>query len=65
MRWLPPLIVLLVLTGCGTVSQYDANSGYDRSSLQGSQGGDGVQTSIWSDDPNKKTITNQNPATTP
>ncbi|MCE0521764.1 MAG: hypothetical protein LV480_02510 [Methylacidiphilales bacterium] len=51
---------LFVLTCCSTVSQYDATSGQSASSLNGSEGGGGVQTSIWSTDPNQKTITNQN-----
>jgi len=55
------LCALLLLTRCGTTSQYDANSGQAPSSLNGSQGGGGVQTSIWSNDPSQKTITNQNP----
>jgi hypothetical protein len=50
---------LFVLTHCSSVSQYDANSGQSSSSLNGSQGGGGVQTSIWSNDPSQKTITNQ------
>jgi hypothetical protein len=56
------LTTLFALTCCGAVSQYDANSGQAPSSLQGSQGGGGVQTSIWSNDPSQKTITNQNPS---
>ncbi len=52
------LSVVLFLTGCGSISDYDANSG-SPSSLQGNQGGGGVQTSIWSNDPSKKTVTNQ------
>ncbi len=62
MRWALPIIALLLLTHCSTVSSYDANSGQSSSSLNGSQGGGGVQTSIWSNDPSQKTITNQNPS---
>jgi hypothetical protein len=54
------LATLLLLTRCGTVSSYDANRGQSSSSLNGNQGGAGVQTSIWSTDPSQKTITNQN-----
>jgi hypothetical protein len=61
MRWTLPVIALLLLTRCSNLSQYDANSGQSASSLNGSQGGGGVQTSIWSNDPSQKTITNQNP----
>jgi uncharacterized protein YceK len=61
MRPILMLFVGLLLNGCGTVSQYDANSGQNASSLNGSQGGGGVQTSIWSNDPSQKTVTNQNP----
>lgn len=61
MRFALLLFAVLTLTRCGTVSQYDATSGQSPSSLSGSDGGGGVQTSIWSNDPNKKTIANQNP----
>jgi hypothetical protein len=61
MRPLLLLAALLLLTRCNTVSQYDADKGYDHTSLQGSEGGDGVQTSIWSNDPDKTTITHQHP----
>jgi hypothetical protein len=54
-------ITLLVLTQCSSMSPYDANSGESSSSQVGSQGGAGIQAPIWSDDPNKKTVTNQNP----
>jgi hypothetical protein len=62
MRLVLLLATLFVLTRCSTVSSYDANSGQSSSSLNGSQGGGGVQTSIWSNDPSQKTITNQNPS---
>lgn len=54
-----PLVAMLVLTHCSSFSNYDVNDGHSPSSLQGTQGGEGVQTSIWSDDPSKKTLTNQ------
>jgi len=60
MRWALPVAALLLLTRCGTLSDYDPNRGSD-SSLQGSQGGGGVQAPIWSTDPEKKTVTNQHP----
>jgi hypothetical protein len=41
---------------CSSISQYDANSGEAPTSNVGAQGGDGVQTSIWSTDPSKKTL---------
>jgi hypothetical protein len=56
------LSALLVLTHCSSVSTDDANAGQSSSSLNGSQGGAGIQTPLWSDDPSKKTITNQNPS---
>lgn len=54
------LSVLLLLTGCDTFRDYNADNG-SPSSLQGSESGGGVQTSIWSNDPAQKTISNQNP----
>jgi hypothetical protein len=33
--------------------------------LTGNQGGTGVQASIWSTDPSKKTVTNQNGSDSP
>ncbi len=60
MRLLFLLSALLLLTHCGTVSDYNADNG-SPSSLLGNQGGAGVQTSIWSNDPNKKTLSNQDP----
>jgi hypothetical protein len=59
MRWALPFIALLLLTRCGGVSDYSPDSG-SNSSLLGNQGGAGLQAPIWSDDPNKKTVTNQN-----
>jgi hypothetical protein len=40
------------------MTDYAPDTG-SRSSLLGNQGGAGVQAPIWSDDPNKTTITNQ------
>jgi hypothetical protein len=60
MRQILLLSALLLLTRCGSISQYDADRGSPTSNT-GNQGGAGVQTSIWSTDPGKKTITNQNP----
>jgi len=62
MRLVILVATLLLLAGCSTVSDYDSNSGQSSSSLSGSQGGGGVQTSIWSNDPSQKTIINQNPS---
>jgi len=58
MRWAFPVIGLLLLTRCGGMSDYSPDTG-SNSSLLGNQGGAGVQAPIWSDDPSKKTITNQ------
>lgn len=55
------LSALLLLTHCGTVTDYQPDKDAPPSSYLGTQGGAGVQTSIWSDDPSKKTITNQKP----
>jgi hypothetical protein len=41
------------------MTDYSPDTG-SNSSLQGDQGGAGVQAPIWSDDPSKQTITNQN-----
>jgi uncharacterized protein YceK len=56
MRWIFLPVALGLMAGCSSISQYDANSGQAPTSNLGSQGGDGVQTSIWSTDPAKKTI---------
>jgi hypothetical protein len=50
---------LLLLTHCSGVSDYSPDTG-SRSSYTGNQGGAGVQANLWSDDPSKKTVTNQN-----
>jgi hypothetical protein len=61
MRWALPVIAVLLLARCGGMADYSPETG-SRSSLMGNQGGAGVQAPIWSDDPGKKTITNQNPS---
>ncbi len=55
------LSALLLLTRCGAVQDYSPDKSSSPSSFQGTEGGAGVQAPIWSDDPSKKTITNQNP----
>jgi len=59
MRWALPIIVLLLLTRCGGMSDYSPDTG-SNTSLIGNQGGAGLQAPIWSNDPGKKTMTNQN-----
>jgi len=51
---------LTLLTRCGGISDYSPETG-SNTSLMGNQGGAGVQAPIWSDDPNKQTLTNQKP----
>jgi hypothetical protein len=51
---------LFLLIRCAGVSDYSPETG-SRSSLQGNQGGEGVQAAIWSNDPDKQTVTNRNP----
>ncbi len=58
MRWALPVIALLLLTRCGGMTDYTPDTG-SKTSLMGNQGGAGVQAPIWSDDPGKKTLTNQ------
>jgi len=62
MRWVYLVVTLLLLTRCSSLSSYDATANQSNSSLQGSQGGGGVQAPFWSTDPNKTTVTNQNPS---
>jgi hypothetical protein len=62
MRLVFLLATLVFLTRCSSMSSYDANSDQSNSSLIGSQGGGGVQAPFWSTDPNKTTVTNQNPS---
>jgi hypothetical protein len=58
MRYLFLFAALLLMNGCAGVSDYSPDTG-SRSSLTGNQGGAGVQANLWSDDPSKKTVTNQ------
>jgi hypothetical protein len=59
MRWVLPLVAILLLTRCGGVSDYTPDTG-SKTSLQGDQGGAGVQAPFWSNDPQKQTLTHQN-----
>jgi uncharacterized protein YceK len=59
MRWLILFASLGLLAGCSSVSEYDATGSESHTSNVGSEAGEGVQTSIWSNDPSKKTLTNQ------
>jgi hypothetical protein len=62
MRRALPLFALLLLARCTSVSDYSPDSGSTapaNSSLQGSESGAGVQAPFWSNDPSKKTISNQ------
>ena len=60
MRWLLPIFAVLVLTRCtgAGMSDYNPDPG-SASNLNSDQGGAGLQAPIWSDDPGKKTLTNQ------
>ena len=60
MRWVLPFSALLLLVRCtnGGMSDYSPDAG-SRSSLTGNDTGAGLQAPIWSNDPNKKTLTNQ------
>jgi len=60
MRLVLLFAALFLLTRCAGISDYTPDTG-SRSSLLGNQGGAGVQAPIWSNDPNKTTVTNQNP----
>jgi hypothetical protein len=64
MRWAIPVLALLLLARCSGMSDYSPDAG-SNSSLLGDQGGAGVQAPIWSDDPGKKTITNQSGSGSP
>jgi len=62
MRWIFPLLAVAVLAGCSSVSDYSPDSGSNapgNATLQGNESGAGVQAPIWSNDPSKKTVTNQ------
>ena len=60
MRWGLLVFALLLLVRCtgAGMSDYNPDPG-SASSLNSDQGGAGLQTPIWSDDPSKKTLTNQ------
>jgi hypothetical protein len=60
MRWVWPCLALLLLVRCtsGGMSDYNPDPG-PASNLNSNQGGAGLQAPIWSDDPSKKTLTNQ------
>ena len=60
MRWGFIIATLLLLVRCTSMgmSDYNPDPG-SASSLNTSQGGAGLQAPIWSDDPSKKTLTNQ------
>jgi hypothetical protein len=55
------LSTLFILAGCTEMSPYQATDGQSPSSLMGSQGGGGVETTIWSDNPDQRTLTNAHP----
>ncbi len=62
MRWALPLLAVVLLAGCSSFSDYSPDSGSSAPSnatLQGNESGAGVQAPIWSNDPSKKTVTNQ------
>jgi len=56
------LSTLLFLTRCGggAVTGYNPNDTQSPSSLTGSEGGSGIQTDIWSNNPSQRTLTNEN-----
>jgi hypothetical protein len=60
MRWGLMVFALLLLVRCTNMgmSDYNPDPG-SASNLNSSQGGGGLQAPIWSDDPSKKTLTNQ------
>jgi hypothetical protein len=60
MRWVLPILALLLLTRCTNsgMSTYNPDPGA-ASNVTSDQGGAGLQAPIWSDDPSKKTLTNQ------
>ena len=55
------LSTILLLAGCSGMSPSQMTDGESPSSLMGSTGGGGIETSIWSDNPDQRTLTNQNP----
>ncbi len=60
MRWGLIIATLLLLVRCTNMgmSDYNPDPG-SASNLNSDQGGAGLQAPIWSDDPGKKTLTNQ------
>jgi hypothetical protein len=60
MRWGLMVFALLLLVRCTNsgMSTYNPDPG-SASNINSDQGGAGLQAPIWSDDPNKKTLTNQ------
>jgi len=60
MRWGLMVFALLLLVRCtgAGMSDYNPDPG-SASNLNSDQGGAGLQAPIWSDDPAKKTLTNQ------
>jgi hypothetical protein len=55
------LSTLFLLAGCSGMSPSQMTDGESPSSLMGSQGGGGVETTIWSDNPDQRTLTNEHP----
>ena len=60
MRWVLAIAAVLLLARCTSsgMGTYNPDPGSATSNLS-DQGGAGLQAPIWSDDPNKKTLTNQ------
>jgi len=56
------LAALVLLTRCSGISQSQEVDNQSPTSLMGSQGGGGIETSIWSDNPDQKTWFNEHPA---
>jgi hypothetical protein len=60
MRWGFMILALLLLVRCTNMGMSDYNPDPGSSSnINSDQGGAGLQAPIWSDDPSKKTVTNQ------
>ncbi len=60
MRWGLMVFALLLLVRCSGagMSDYNPDPG-SATNLNSAEGGGGLQAPIWSDDPQKKTLTNQ------
>jgi hypothetical protein len=60
MRWVLSFAAVLLLVRCTSsgMGTYNPDPG-SASNLNSDQGGAGLQAPIWSDDPSKKTLTNQ------